>query len=435
MARSTEPIFKRPGRPFYYAWVPDPRTGCSARKSTGCRTQGDAIAWRRRYLRADQDPAGEAARTVTLRDVLNDFLESRAAHTKMNGRPLSKDTLAFYQAKASMVAAVLGEDTLASKVDAAAIDSYLKARRSDMTQRGERVTDHTISKELAVLRSALQRAKRLGKWFGDLDAVFPSTGDFAPGYDPRKGGAKALSREDVARLFAAAPREPAPDASAHERETYRRIMGKLAVVAFGIACAAEFAALSRARWSDVSWYPDDPGRSVVHVRGTKNEHRDRLVPIATLEQALLLDFALRHAPGSGETMFPILGNIRRDMHLAADRAGVKLFSPHTLRHTLGKWLRAGGVDSATTGALLGHADGRMVERTYGRLDDPEDARSAIKAQFLGRFWGGKPGASGTSRHPWQNAGVSEVAISAADPVRRGGIEPPTRGFSVPCSTN
>jgi len=114
---------------------------------------------------------------------------------------------------------------------AAAIDAYLKARRSDRTQRGERVTDHTISKELAVLRSALQRAKRLGKFFGDLDAVFPSTGEFAPGYDPRKSGAKALSREDVARLFAAAPREPAPDAPTAARETYRRTMGKLAVVA------------------------------------------------------------------------------------------------------------------------------------------------------------------------------------------------------------
>jgi len=63
----------------------------------------------------------------------------------------------------------------------ARIDAYPKARRSDPTQRGERVTDHTISKELAVLRSALQRAKRLGKFFGDLDAVFPSTGEFAPG--------------------------------------------------------------------------------------------------------------------------------------------------------------------------------------------------------------------------------------------------------------
>src|SRR5580658_3102941 len=77
---------RRPGRSAHGRCAP------GVRKSTGCRTQGDAIAWRRRYLKADQDPAGEAARTVTLRDVLNDFLESRAAHTKNNGRPLSKDT-------------------------------------------------------------------------------------------------------------------------------------------------------------------------------------------------------------------------------------------------------------------------------------------------------------------------------------------------------
>jgi integrase len=158
-------------------------------------------------------------------------------------------------------------------------------------------------------------------------------------------------------------------------------MGKLAVVAFAIACGAELAALKRARRSEVSWCEDDPGRSVVHVRGTKNEHRDRLVPIATLEQAMLLDFALRHAPGNGELLFPSLGSVRRDMQHAAKRSGVKRFSPHVLRHTLAKWLRAGGVDSATTGALLGHADGRMVERIYGRLDRAEDARSAVLAQY------------------------------------------------------
>jgi hypothetical protein len=181
----------------------------------------------------------------------------------------------------------------------ARIDAYPKARRSDPTQRGERVTDHTISKELAVLRSTLQRAKRLGKFFGDLDAVFPSTGEFAPG--------------------------------------------------------------------------------------------------------------------------------------------------------------------------LGHADGRMVEHISGRLDNPEDARSAIAAQFMGRFWYGNGGGSGAPRHPWQNDASTEAAIFPADAVRRGGIartctpqrsevsgptddapmawasaravvrrggiEPPTRGFSVPCSTN
>jgi integrase len=447
MARSTEPVFRRPGGLVYYAWVPDPRTGRSVRKSTGCRSQGDAIAWRRRYVRTEQDPAGESARTVTLQGVLDDFLESSGARTKTNGRPLSTDTLEFYQAKASMVAAVLGADTLASKVDASAIDAYLKARRADRTQRGERVTDHTISKELAVLRAALQRAKRLGKWRGDLDAVFPSAGDFSPGYDPRKSGAKALSREDVARLFAATPM-PDPSANGHERRAYRFAMGRLAVVAFGIACGAELAALARARRDDVTWCPDDPGRSVVHVRGTKNEHRNRIVPIATLEQALLLDFALRHSPGAGALLFPSLGNIRRDMHFLAKRAGVRAFSPHVLRHTLGKWLRSGGVDSATTGALLGHADGRMVERIYGRLDRAEDARSAIVAQYRPPastatptraegelFLYGNGGGSGAPRHPWQNGASTEAAIFAEDPVRRGGIEPPTRGFSVPCSTD
>jgi integrase len=436
MARSAEAVFKRPRRPFYYAWVPDPRTGKSVRKSTGCSAQADAIAWRRRYLRAEQDPASEASRTVTVQDVLNDFLESRTTRTKADGRTLSTDTLEFYQAKASMVAAVLGADTLASKIDAPAIDSYLKARRADRTQRGERVTDHTIAKELAVFRAALQRAKRLAKWRGDLDAVFPSSSDFSPGYDPRKSGANALTREDIARLFAAAPPEPARDAPLLVRAAYRRSMGKLAVVAFGIACAAEYSALARARRCDVSWCLEDPGQSVVHVRGTKNLHRDRLVPIATLEQAILLDFALRHAPGTGALLFPSLGNIRRDMHKLADRAAVKRFSPHVLRHTLAKWMRAGGVDSATTGALLGHADGRMVERIYGRLDRVEDARSAIVAQYgAGRFWYGNGGKSGAVGQPWQHEADRETPIFTADAVRRGGIEPPTRGFSVPCSTN
>jgi hypothetical protein len=114
---------------------------------------------------------------------------------------------------------------------------------------------------------------------------------------------------------------------------------------------------------------------------------------------------------------------------------VKRFSPHILRHTLGKWLRAGGVDSATTGALLGHADGGMVERIYDGLHNPEDARSAIAAQFMGLFWYGNGGGSGAPRHAWQNSGGSEAAIFPEDRVRRDGIEPPTRGFSVPCSTD
>lgn len=374
MARSTEPVIKRPDSPYYYAWVPDERTGRSVLRSTKCTTQGEAVAWRRRKLRAHQDPTGEAARSVTLEEVLNDFLESRANRRSAKGKPLSRETLAFYQAKASMVAAVLGAKTLASLVTASAIDEYIKVRR------GHGVKDHSTSKELnAVLRPALQLAKRRNKWAGDLDTIFPATGDFSAGYDPKEGAKRALDRRDVARLHAVMKPHV------------------FAVLAYGIAASAEMAALERARREDVA-----KDRSSIRVRGSKNERRDRVVPVTLLEQAWLLDFALAHARGV-DVLFPSLSNIRRDFAKAAKAAGVHHFSPHNVRHTLAKWLTVGGVHSAVVGSVLGHADGRMVERTYGHLSEADDLRDAVLAQYrpVG-FLGGKPvedvthGTDGTS---------------------------------------
>jgi hypothetical protein len=72
--------------------------------------------------------------------------------------------------------------------------------------------------------------------------------------------------------------------------------------------------------------------------------------------------------------------------------------------------------------------------SFSRLDRVEDARSAIVAQYgsVGRFWGGNGDGSAAPRHRWQNDPSPEAAIFSDNPVRRGGIEPPTRGFSVPC---
>ena len=418
MARTTEPVFRRDDRGgCFYAWVPSARTGKSVPRSTGKFTEGEAVAWRRRYLRQEQDPSGEAARSVTLRVVLDDFLASRAEKRTSKGKPLAEDTLEFYQSKASMVAAVLGEDMLTSRITASTVDAYISTRRKHLTQREERVTDHTISKETAVLRAALKLAKRRGKWKGDLEAIFPSSGDFSPGYDPKKSGERALSRLDVVALLAVMKPE------------------KFAVLAYAIATSSEMAALERARWIDVS-----TDRTTVHVRGTKNDHRDADVPIATLEQAYLLDFAMRHAPGAGDLLFPSLSNIRRDFAKAAELAGVHHFSPHNVRHTLAQWLMAGGVASATVGRALRHADGRMVESTYGHLRGAEDVRSAIDAQYKPApapvgfrvGIGGKDGTDGTSGIPLRH---HEAAIFTELTVPGDGIEPPTRGFSIPCSTN
>lgn len=46
-------------------------------------------------------------------------------------------------------------------------------------------------------------------------------------------------------------------------------------------------------------------------------------------------------------------------------------SPNDLRRTTGRQLRARGVEPQLLAAVLGHVDGRMVEKVYGRLAPEE----------------------------------------------------------------
>ena len=444
MARTTEPVFRREDRGgIYYAWVPCTRTGKSVPRSTGKRTEREAVEWRRRVMRAAEDPNGHASRTVTLGDVLDEYLASRSEKRK-RGKPLAPETLDFYERKCSMVATVLGKDMLASRLTAAVVDRYISVRRMHDTQKKDaagrhtKVEDHSISKELAVLRSAFTLAKRRDRWSGDVDKLFPSGGDFSPGYDPKKAAERALSRADVARLY--------------ETMTPR----KFAVLAFAIATSAEMKALQRARWEDIS-----PDRSAVWVRGTKNDNREREAPITTLEQAMLLEASLVALESLGcnaessTLLFSSLSNIRQDFKEAAKRAGVHHFSPHNARHTLGNWFTAAGVHSAVVGAVLGHADGRMVERTYGHLRKAADVRSAVQAQYRPAevplaapratpgsvqsapvgFRVGIGGESGAPGDGGKGLRHHEAAIFQDVAVPTPGIEPGTRGFSIPCSTN
>ena len=346
MARSKE-VFRRPDSPVYY-------TRIRGRKvSTGETSEKAAIAWRHAQLRAVQNPTSEAARTVTVGDVLNYYVGTREA------KGLAEDTLSFYRKKCANILATVGENTLASVLTPDIVDRYVTARRSHKTNRVTKtVQDASIVKELAVLRAALTLAKRRGRWSGDLDVLFPAQGDFSAGYDPSKSAERALSRADVAALMRNMPAE------------------KFAVLAYAVATGCGLSALARAKREDV-----DAGAGFVTVRGSKNKNRkDRPVPIVMLEQAMLLDFALTHATGIN-CLFPSLGNIRRDCIAAAAKAGVHHFSPHNVRHTLGLWLTTSGVSSAATGAVLGHADGRMVERTYGHLSRAADLRATLISQF------------------------------------------------------
>jgi len=401
----SESMFRRNG--IWYTWVRNPRTGETTKRSTGFRDKEAARSRARQIEREVANPEGAAARAYTLGEALEAFVEkSEERSAAKGGKPLALDTVAFYKKKAGVILALRPGSMRLSQVDSAFVESYISERRRGGT------SDHTISKELGVLRSALKLARTQKRFFAQVEDVFPSSQEFGATYQPRD---RALALSDVAKLLAGNPPE------------------RLAVVAFALATGAETSALERARLGDIA-----ADLSHVVIRGSKNANRrDRVVPIVTLECAWLLDFALRHANGEGERLFKHLSNLRRDLQQACDRAGIARVSPHDLRRTFAKWLRARGAESSLVGAALGHADGRMVERVYGRMTRADDLSRALTAQLqnAGRYVDGNRGTSGATRHSRQEPDDQETSVNVKNLVARDGIEPPTRGFSIPCSTN
>ena len=103
-------------------------------------------------------------------------------------------------------------------------------------------------------------------------------------------------------------------------------------------------------------------------------------------------------------------------------------SSHDLRRTFGTWLRADGVPVSEVAAMLGHSDSRMAERVYARL--PSDLLRDLLSDLC------QPAAGkGPETAEKDGEDESEETAKPLILVPGGGIEPPTRGFSVPCSTD
>ena len=254
------------------------------------------------------------------------------------------------------------------------------------------------------LRAALKHAKRSGLWHGDVTALLPV--GFAPEYKPKT---RALKPAELHALLA----ELTPDRAAR--------------VAFIVATSANWGESESARGADVA-----ADLSTVKINGTKTKFRERTVPIVAAWQRSLLEHALTYVTKGSPRLFIAWQNVRRDLHEACARAGIEPCSPNDLRRTTATWLRAAGVPADVIGGVLGHADSRMVERVYGRFS-PEMLRQRLSVALGEDCDTGVP-------EPMEKGSFSVLAgqtqrANQLKTVPRAGIEPATRGFSVPCSTN
>lgn len=332
-------VFKR-GK-VYHCYVYD-QHGERHKRSTHCHDKEAAERVARQLERDFADPDHAAARKATITQALQLLLSTRAEQVRAGRR--SEATVKFYQDKAGHWVRLLEHNQageyrpfLLARLRPHVIDDFISQRRC------ERVSDHTISKELVTLRAALKLAKRAGLWRGEIDALFPVA--FAPDYRPRE---RWLPFPEAQRLLA----QLQPDHAAR--------------VAFILATSAGASEADRAERGDIAGE-----LSSVLVRGTKRETRWRTLPVFTDWQRGLLRHALDHAAGADGRLFAPWGNVRHDLEAACVRAKIARCSPNDLRRTFAHWMRQARVPLELLAPLMGHATTKMLEKVYGKLDHGE----------------------------------------------------------------
>lgn len=321
--------------------------GTWQRKSTRCQDYEAACERAREFERAGVRPPEPTspgdARTVG--DALK-LLISQRSEVALAGKR-SPATVKFYAQRANALAKALDPSIPLAALKPAHIDDAITAMR------GAGTSEHTIHKNLTTLRAALKLATRR-EWFsGNILALIPS--GFSSGYTPRE---RALSVAELDALLAALPARRA----AH--------------LAFIVATGARWGESLRARREDVG------ADAMVRLRGTKTALSARVVPVVG-EGVRFLRFALERAPagrqgGAARWFDPWPRNVHRDIAAACARAGIPVCTPNDLRRTFGTWLRAAGAAPELIAPAMGHVDGKMVERVYGRLD-PATLRARLLA--------------------------------------------------------
>jgi integrase len=347
VAKRDTRLFRRPGSPYWYARVAR-GDGRYVKRSLGTASYDEARR-RLRELEADvgraaPDRAADVVEEVTVAGMLveceawhEERVRARRAHLERRG-PASRSsrapgcseaTLEIFTKKARHLVRLLGEVGLLA-LRRAHVDEYIDIRR------GEGAAAHTIAKELIELRKMLKLARSRGQPIAAVSDIVPS---FDAGYEPRT---TTLTPQQVEALLDHLPE-------------HRRLW-----VVVAVWLGARLSGVEGLNWDDV-----DLAQGLVTLREAKTPGSHRTIPIPrrALEELERVPVAER----AGKVVARWV-QVQRDLARAAARARIPRVSPNDLRRTFGSWLyNEAGVDADKVGHLMGHADGRMVRKVYGRI--------------------------------------------------------------------
>ncbi len=317
-------LYKRGGRWFVYFLDRDgKRFRRSTKQDDKRRASFVADDWYRRLA----DPTYQAANETTLED------SGRRLREELVDKGRSPETIRFYEQKLSHVGRVLGADTPLARITAQKVDEYVAERKREGAKR------YTISNELTALRQLLRHARRRGEFDRELSQVMPI--GFSTGYKPRE---RRLTMEEAWALIRDLPES----------------VGRY--VAFVLGTTARDSAVSRAHGCHLL-----PGG--VLVLDGKTKRSTRTVPLNPVTEPFVAWAFAGVAPDA--MVAPGLGSVRHALDRAAKRLKLTHLSPNDLRRSVAHWMLERNVPRDAVAAFMGHANTRMLDSVYGRLDHTE----------------------------------------------------------------
>jgi integrase len=347
--------------------------------------------------------------TESLGDALDYFTEVACA-SKSGG------TVNSYEQKARHLARLLGT-RLVDGLKREDVERYI----ADRIKEGAHT--HSVHKELVVLRGALNSAAERDRYHGVVRVLVPK---FNAEYEPRR---TYLTPEQFMTLTDNILRPIGAKATAAQRLRWeaRKVRRTLYVLLIALASprVGEIEALT---WEHVLL-----DRNLLVIPKGKTVSRPvKIHPVLRL----WLD---TYHQDSGPIVEP-WGNVSRDLPRLCKRAGIPRCTPNDLRRTFASWLVQQGESLFVVSRLLGHKSTRMVELVYGQLDEatlsraidrlPGGSHAGYTDAMPNRVTGGAIGTAPSA--PTISNSVENVGFSNTLVVPSPGIEPGTRGFSVPC---
>jgi integrase len=311
------PVYRRSGSPFW--WYSFAVGGRRFRGSTGRTAKREAEEVERDERHRIEKAQGRGT-DWTLLAVLNAYW---AEHAKF------KRSATMIEAHLAELQAGLGGATIASKLTPGALMDY-RARR-----RGRGCQAHTVNRDFAYLRAALEHCRQHGVQMPAIDWKKMKAAE-------PPGRIRFLSRDEYDALMAVAHAELRP------------------IILCAVTTGLRSGDIQRLDWRQIKL-----GERLIQIKRTKANKALQI----RISAALMAHLSTIPAEKRRGKPFVWTG-FRRRWEKALRDAKIEDFRFHDLRHTFASWARQAGADLADICEALGHASISMTMR-YAHIKPDE----------------------------------------------------------------